>query len=455
MKFLYQCHSVFIGYLTKSELRNIILGSRENYKLLQNYLTSQKKWCFLELKDDSKPLRLEIKFDTVPIIPKSVKILSIFESTITRALPIGLKKLKMNECKGNQDLPPNLEKLVLHNTIVNTLPNSLRELALYDCPKFPKQFPMNLESFIFDSNIKIPVDFEFPPSIVYLYFKDIFDEPISNAIKNCTMLKTLIFPYSFSQDINDILPKLTHLKILMIPGAEYIFTEFPLSLRTLECKSVSQLYHTKNNCIEKLKIQIPNEKLYLSNSVTCLEFTDDYSNKPLEFDDKCNVQKLKLNFSYNESINNLPKNLTNLEFGFFFNKPFTPLNMNSLTHLTFRWNFNHFIENYPPNLIYLEFGEYFNQKIPNLPPKLTYLRFGSHYNHSLEKIYNLQNLRTLIFGQDFNKLLILPTSLEYLKLGNKFRQPLYLLYLCNLQFLKIPKNNRKYNVPSQTEVQFY
>jgi hypothetical protein len=55
---------------------------------------------------------------------------------------------------------------------------------------------------------------------------------------------------------------------------------------------------------------------------------------------------------FNQKVDNLPKNLTQITFGFYFNQK---------------------VDYLPQNLIHLTFGGYFNQKIDNLPKNIIYL----------------------------------------------------------------------------------
>ncbi len=64
-------------------------------------------------------------------------------------------------------------------------------------------------------------------------------------------------------------------------------------------------------------------------------------------------------FDFNQPVDNLPKKLTHLTFGYYFNKEVNNL-PKSLTHLTFGKKFNQQADNLPNSLIHLIF--YYNYK---------------------------------------------------------------------------------------------
>jgi hypothetical protein len=65
---------------------------------------------------------------------------------------------------------------------------------------------------------------------------------------------------------------------------------------------------------------------------------------------------------FNQAVDNLPKNLTHLNFGFYFNKP---------------------VHNLPKNLIHLTFNMCYKQPIYNLPKKLNYLDLFYYRNNDI------------------------------------------------------------------------
>ena len=123
----------------------------------------------------------------------------------------------------------------------------------------------------------------------------------------------------------------------------------------------------------------------------------------------------------NQTIKNLPINLTHLTFGNWFyqrKKYCFPIN---LTHLTFGNYFNRHVNTLPINLTHLTFGQDFNQQVDNLPKKLTHLTFGEDFNQLIDKLPT--SITHLTLGIRFNQLVDkLPTSITHLTFGSWFNQ---------------------------------
>jgi hypothetical protein len=112
-------------------------------------------------------------------------------------------------------------------------------------------------------------------------------------------------------------------------------------------------------------------------------------------------------YDFNQTVNNLPKNLTHLTFGFLFNQPVDNL-PKTLTHLTFGFNFNQQVDNLPCNIKYLSID--CNSKIiNNLPQFIEELVIKTKYG-----IYEIVNL---------------PYSLKKITIDKR-----YLSYLKNIRF---------------------
>ncbi len=161
----------------------------------------------------------------------------------------------------------------------------------------------------------------------------------------------------------------------------------------------------------------------------------------------------KKKYYNDDKISLIEKGTTHIQFKDSFNYPinkgFIP---NTILHLYFGDMFNQPINEgvLPDNIEFLYFGDRFNQKLNKncLPKNLKDLEFGSEYNIEIEKdvlpenlvylkfgpIFNKHcvfpnNLKKLIFGQNFNKIFYdkcsLPQKLEYLKLGFKYNKTFY------------------------------
>ncbi len=112
---------------------------------------------------------------------------------------------------------------------------------------------------------------------------------------------------------------------------------------------------------------------------------------------------------FNQSVNNLPNNLTHLTFGDYFDQEVDNL-PNNLTHLNFGDNFNQSVDKLPNNLTHLTFGIRFNQSVENLPANLTHLTFGYEFNQSVNSLPD--TIKELTYWSK-SKLNNIPTSIEY------------------------------------------
>ncbi len=126
---------------------------------------------------------------------------------------------------------------------------------------------------------------------------------------------------------------------------------------------------------------------------------------------------------FNQPVDNLPKSITHLTFGIMFNQSVYNL-PDSITKLTFGHKFNQPVDNLPKSITQLTFGYYFNQPVDNLSDSITQLTFGGEFNKNINNLP--KGLIRLIFGFAFNKEINkLPKGLTYLAFGRKFNQPGY------------------------------
>ena len=135
--------------------------------------------------------------------------------------------------------------------------------------------------------------------------------------------------------------------------------------------------------------------------------------------------RLGLGYYFNNSVDNLPNNITHLAFEYRFNQLINKL-PNSLTYLKLGYQFNQLVNKLPETLTHLIFGDSFNQPVNKLPNSLEYLRFGNGFNQYVDHLPN--NIKELIFGENFNRFVHnLPNSLIYLTFGYYFNQIFYRL----------------------------
>src|SRR6056300_1247759 len=80
--------------------------------------------------------------------------------------------------------------------------------------------------------------------------------------------------------------------------------------------------------------------------------------------------------------------------------------------------FNQEVNNLPPNITNLTFGYYFNQEVNNLPPNITHLTFGYHFNQEVNIPFSVKYLKLDCNNQ--NIIDYLPDSIEELELESYF-----------------------------------
>ena len=112
-----------------------------------------------------------------------------------------------------------------------------------------------------------------------------------------------------------------------------------------------------------------------------------------------NIKIIRFGYYFNQLVNNLPHMLKQLTFGRCFNQQVDNL-PSTLTQLIFDYNFNHEVDNLPCLLTHLTFGYKFNQLVYNLPQSLIHLTFGHEFNQPLN--YLPQNLIHILFEKDYN-----------------------------------------------------
>jgi hypothetical protein len=102
---------------------------------------------------------------------------------------------------------------------------------------------------------------------------------------------------------------------------------------------------------------------------------------------------------FNHPINNLPKKLKKIVFGYKFNQLVNNL-PKKLKYLTFGYSFDKSVDDLPKKLKYLTFGDGFNQKVNYLPKKLKFLKFGYRFNQSIELLPD--SIKFLYLGFSYN-----------------------------------------------------
>ena len=116
---------------------------------------------------------------------------------------------------------------------------------------------------------------------------------------------------------------------------------------------------------------------------------------------------------FNNLVDNLSSNITELTLGWYFNKPVDNL-PNKLTYLTFGIEFNHPVDNLPCSLTHLDLCYNFNQSLNYLPCSLTHLILGYYFQNSLDNLPNsITNVYISEHGYDYDEELNSKIKLHY------------------------------------------
>lgn len=305
--------------------------------------------------------------------------------------------------------------------------------------------------------------YKLPKNLKYFKFGSQFNENIKGLIEGImytfipTKLETLIFGSNFNKDVNGALPKsLIKLKFGCDFNNKIYDGTIPDKVKYLEFGECfdQDIYNKIPESVTHLtfgNISNINIKNKIPNSVTHLTFG-----------------KKKYNFKTNASINSkfnqcikdcIPKSVTHLILQGKFNQNIKGCIPNSVTHLTLGGEFKQDLKgcfhnglthlvlygsfplnlkgNLPDTITHLTLGAEFNDiLIGILPNKLTHLILGFRYNQPLYKIILNDNNDEMIN-------LALPDTLQYVKFGYEFNQPIMYNDVINNKILKLLPNSIK------------
>ncbi|GAM26646.1 hypothetical protein SAMD00019534_098210 [Acytostelium subglobosum LB1] len=273
----------------------------------------------------------------------------------------------------------------------------------------------NPTNYLFENNVSFK-SIMIPMSITTLVFCDEFNKVIT-TLQHLTSLNTLILGRGYNKQIkNGILPNSLITLVfgqcynqVIIPGSlpssitELVFGEKynkPFETGTLPSSLMELTLGFKFNQVIK-KGDLPSITTLqfgpeytqmisdgaLPSSLTSLIMTENFSNKSVSFGQLPN--NIKSFSQANSSVLSYPNSLTELTFGYHYNKV---LDISSLTSLKM-----------------LKFGRLYDQQIlPGMiPTSLTSLSFSPNYHYPI------------VPG-------VIPTSVTYLKLGQRFNNTIIL-----------------------------
>lgn len=337
-----------------------------------------------------------------------------------------------------------------------TLPNTLTHLVGKNISKVPQSLTHLSLSFV-------PTD-PLPPSLVHLSFET-SKHPLT-CLPSLTSLKVgkmLMLPITLPSSLATLElgmdyfvtpltfpPALTTLKL----GQFFISTleDFPRSLTSLDLSASINFTNSLRGippALITLKLNDAfNSPLYplpatLQHLFVIKNYDADESrfNQPLDsLPSKLVTLEIHAD-NFHMHINRLPASVRNIVLDTYVDSSMSQQYISrfppNLTHLTLQTNFNQpvrwgkskeegaakHIVSVPSSLQSLKFGDYFNQPLISFPPSLTSLSFGRNFNKALIPLP--PSLTSLSLDHDFNHPLIpLPKSLISLSFGNNFNHPL-------------------------------
>lgn len=138
------------------------------------------------------------------------------------------------------------------------------------------------------------------------------------------------------------------------------------------------------------------------------------------------VNKISFAFDFNEKLKqNFYKKLEYIQFGIFFDQPIDDVNIiENIKTIVLGNNFNNSIT-YPSTLITIEYGDRFNKSIDTLPDSVENIKLGLGFTQEIKKIP--KNLRFFILNNNYDKKIsedIVFSNLVHLKLGDRYNFPL-------------------------------
>lgn len=456
---------IIVSYLTARGLVDVMSTCKKNNHEWKVYSNHFRIWKSSELKETSRPKIVLMDNLLEHALPNSVKNLRTradhFKSNLLREgllsfhmfacynyhlpvlnLPTTLTSLSLQGYYGffNESFPSNLTSLKLSGQTDNLLPEGLLTLSLSkNFARTNQVLPKSLTSLTLKNEF-CQNSVDLPPNLTKLKLGNYYNHPIK--LNQCVHLKKLKLGYNFNQCLDFFLPLLVCLEYLCVYGCyDYMFQEFPASLKKVECNDIYQIINTKNNFITHLICHIgENYSIIdkpLPKTLTSLKYFS-FSNDSIDFLGPSNVKELIFNMEILPK--KFPKNVESIIFNDYFNVKFDKFNeYHCLTFLEFGKFFNQPLINLPPNLITLKFGPYYNQPFLfcHIPSTLETLIFGLYFNQLL----NLEKtcIKFLIVGMSFNQSIQLPNTIQKLYFDQNFKQSLDLLKKNNLEILKISR----------------
>ena len=252
-----------------------------------------------------------------------------------------------------------------------------------------------------------------PPSVLHIDFGWRFNTKLGHGVLPGG-LQSVVFGNTFNQPLNvGVLPDTLQKLALGQEFREHIV--FPRNLRHLKLS-------TSLNTLSSLE----SENRFRHNL------------KKLEHVTHLTIEHLgEFTEVVDFNLNTLPQSLTHLIVDFVHDEHYDKFNLvnirgdypTTLIDLTLGESFDapFTVSNLPDSLTHLRFGDAFDRPLTKLRDGITYLSFGKYFDHDLSGVLP-NTLKYLRLGQRFNQSLgkgVLPKGLQTLVISTKFYEDLY------------------------------
>ncbi len=266
--------------------------------------------------------------------------------------------------------------------------------------------------------------FQWPKSLTHLCLGSSFDFPVANLPEKLQSLT--LSTMEFRSPIVSLPPNLRVLRLASryespLPSLPSTLTHLDLGgytgpLADLHWPSQLQVLHLGRFVFNQTFEDLPD-------TLKELNFGDTFNGVLPRLPSGLKVLRFR---AFDQPLQLLPQQLTELFLGDHFNQPVDQLCLpESLRVLVFGTRFNQPVYHlkWPAGLKSLVFGRDFNQHVEGLPDGLTHLTFGYRFNRPIFALPPA--LQALTFGHWFDQPLpTLPADLQYLAFGHYFNQPI-------------------------------
>lgn len=222
--------------------------------------------------------------------------------------------------------------------------------------------PSCLTHLEFGTEYNHPVDTLLPNTLTYLAFSWGFNQPVDHLPPSLLQLR---LGDAFDHNIDFLPPGLTHLGLTITKHDSYPLANLPNSLMciTLCIRADRMVNMTNIPASVSVKLELVIDSTLTKPLINVLFFPR-------------TLTELRLHYTFNQPVDNLPAGLRKIHFCGVFNQPVTNLPI-SLEMLHFGFHFDQPLDHLPQGVWSIQVGYHFNQPLNHLPNELKYLAMNS------------------------------------------------------------------------------